>query len=66
MRCIMCQQHASFEHTVFQGTSPTTVRLCDSCATQVDATGHLAKIKSAPDHDAKSSAVAEFLKVVGQ
>ncbi len=66
MRCMMCGQHATFDHSVFQGTAPTTVRLCDGCVTEVDAPGHLAKIKAAPDHDAKSVAVAEFLKAVGK
>ncbi len=66
MRCMMCGQHATFDHSVFQGTAPTTVRLCDGCTDKVDAPGHLEKIKTAADHDAKSAAVAEFLKAVGK
>ena len=66
MRCIMCSAHATFEHTVFEGTTPTKVRLCDGCASKVDADRHLAAIKGASDHTAKSEAVSEFLKVVGK
>ncbi len=66
MRCMMCHQHATFEHTVFQGTSPVKVRLCEPCAGKVDATGQLAKIKAAPDHASKNAAVAVFLKAVGK
>jgi hypothetical protein len=66
MRCMMCNQHATFEHTVFQGTSPIKVKLCNACATKVDAPGQLAKIKAAPDHAAKNAAVTTFLKAVGK
>lgn len=66
MRCIMCGGHATFDHTVFQGTAATKVRLCDPCAGKVDADEHLAKIKQAPDHAAKSEAVNDFLKAVGK
>lgn len=66
MRCTMCDQHATFEHTVFQGTKPTRVRLCASCAGKVGADQHLAKIKGAADHDAKAAAIEAFLKAVGK
>jgi len=66
MRCNMCNQHATFEHTVFQGTAATKVRLCDGCATNVGAKQHVANIKTASDHDAKNAAVAAFLKAVGK
>jgi hypothetical protein len=66
MRCIMCGGHANFEHTVFRGTNPVKIRLCDPCAQKAQASDHLAKIKAAPDHAAKTAAVEQFLKVVGK
>ena len=66
MRCVLCEQHATFTHTVFQGASPTTVKLCPACAEKVQADQHMANIKSAPDKDAKSTAVTQFLKAVGK
>ena len=62
--CMKCRSHATFNHTVFQGTAPTTIKLCDDCAAQIDAEGHLANIKSAADHDAKTQAVDDFLAAV--
>ncbi len=66
MRCIMCGGHAIFDHTVFQGTTPVKVRLCDTCGDKVDIQKHLSLIKDASDHAAKTSAVEELLKVVGK
>lgn len=66
MRCIMCGGHATFTHTVFKGTSPHKVNLCDPCTQKAQATEHMAKIKAAPDRDAKSAAVDQFLKVLGK
>jgi len=66
MRCMLCGSHAEFEHTVFQGTSPTTVRLCDPCATKVQVQEKVTAIKSAPDKGAKQAAVAELLRAVGK
>lgn len=66
MKCNLCNQHATFEHTVFQGTTPTRVRLCAPCAGKVGAEQHLAKIKGAPDHSAKLAAVEAFLRAVGK
>ncbi len=66
MRCRMCGKHANFSHTVFRGTTPTTVRLCDGCREQTRAEEHIAAIKAASDRDAKSVAVGEFLKVLGE
>ncbi|MHC4550486.1 MAG: hypothetical protein ACYTEZ_17100 [Planctomycetota bacterium] len=66
MRCFICQQHATFDHTVFQGTSPTTVRLCPDCSVKVQAEQHVANIKSAPDRNAKNAAIAEFLRAIGK
>jgi hypothetical protein len=66
MRCTMCGGHATFDHTVFQGTTPIKVRLCDGCAQKASATDHMAKIKAAPDRAAKAAAVELFLKVLGK
>lgn len=66
MRCTMCGGHATLNQTVFKGTAPTTVRLCDPCAQKVDAREHLAAIKGAPDHSAKTAAIDRFLKAVGK
>ena len=65
MRCIMCGGHATWERTVFKGTNPTRVRLCDPCQAKVQADDRIARIKAAPDHDAKSAAVDEFLRELG-
>ena len=65
MRCVICKDHATFEHTVFKGTEPVKVRLCDACASKVEAEKHLSLIKDAPDHSAKNAAVEGFLKIVG-
>lgn len=66
MRCVMCTEHATWEHTVFKGTAPTKVRLCEDCAGKVGADGHLERIKAAPDHETKDQAVGEFLSAVGK
>jgi len=66
MRCVLCEQHATFTQTVFQGTSPTTVNLCPACAEKVQADQLVEKIKSAPDKNAKSTAVTQFLKAIGK
>jgi hypothetical protein len=65
MRCIVCGGHADWEQTVFKGTSPTRVRLCEPCQTKVQADEQIARIKAAADHDAKTAAVDEFLKDLG-
>ena len=65
MRCKMCGEHATWEHTVFQGTSPTKVRLCSGCEQKIQADEQLARIKAAPDRDAKLAAVDSFLREVG-
>ena len=66
MRCIICNDHAVFDRTVFQGTQATAVRLCNDCAAKVRAEEHMKAIKTAPDHDAKTAAVAEFLEELGR
>jgi hypothetical protein len=66
MRCIICSDHAVFDRTVFQGTKATAVRLCNDCAAKVRAEEHMNAIKSAPDHDAKTVAVSEFLRELGR
>jgi len=66
MRCMMCGGHATFNQTVFKGTAAYPVRLCDPCASKAHATEHMAKIKGAADHERKTEAVEEFLKVVGK
>lgn len=66
MRCIMCGEHASHDHTVFEGTTPVKVRLCGPCGDKVDIAKHISTIKSAPDHAAKTSAVEELLRAVGK
>ena len=65
MRCKMCGGHATWEHVVFRGTSPTKVRLCDPCRQNVKADEQLAQIKDATGHDAKNAAVDSFLKQLG-
>ena len=66
MRCMLCKGHATFDQTVFQGTAPTTVRLCNDCASKVNAQEHMAQIKGAQGHDAKTQAVSAFLKKLGK
>jgi hypothetical protein len=66
MRCIICNGHAVFDRTVFQGTKATAVRLCNGCAAKVRAEEHMSAIKSAPDHDTKTAAVSDFLNELGQ
>jgi len=66
MICIVCRKHATFEHTVFKGTSPVRVTLCQECSGKVGADAHLEKIKTAAKGDAKHAAVDEFLKAVGK
>ena len=66
MRCIICNGHAVFDRTVFQGTKATAVRLCNDCAAKVRAEAHMGAIKSAPDHDTKTAAVSDFLNELGQ
>jgi len=65
MLCMICHQHATLEHTVFQGTTPTKIKLCDACRSKTAADEHVARIKAAPDHDAKNAAVTGFLAAVG-
>ena len=66
MRCIICSDHAVFDRTVFQGTKATAVRLFGDCAAEVRGEEQMAGIKSAPDHDAKTVAVSEFLRELGR
>ena len=47
MRCIVCGGHATWERTVFKGTEPTRVRLCDACQAKVQADTRIARIKDA-------------------
>ena len=64
MRCMICHGPVVFERTVFNATTPTTVRLCNPCATKVDVMKHLEGIKAAADHQAKNEAVASFLAAI--
>lgn len=64
MICMVCHKHANFDHTLFQGTTPVPIRLCDPCSAQVGAQDHLAKIKGAPDKTAKHAAVDAFIAAV--
>ena len=66
MRCMLCHERGVFERTVFKGTAPTTVRLCEPCAMKIDVIGHLDKIHAAESHEAKTEAVGELLAAVGQ
>jgi protein-arginine kinase activator protein McsA len=66
MRCILCGSHATFTHTLFKGTTPYKVNLCEPCTQKSQANEHLAKIKGAHDHAAKGVAVDQFLKVLGK
>ncbi|MHC4954513.1 MAG: hypothetical protein ACYTGZ_11550 [Planctomycetota bacterium] len=50
---------------MFKGTAPTKVRLCAGCEQKIQADEQIARIKSAPDHDAKMAAVDDFLSKVG-
>jgi uncharacterized protein YlaI len=64
--CIVCKKHATFEHTIFKGTSPVKVCLCPECTEKSGAEAHIAKIKGTHDKAAKHAAVDEFLKAVGK
>ncbi len=64
MICMVCKKHASFDHTLFQGTNPVPVRLCPDCSSKVGAEDHLAKIKGAADKTAKRAAVDAFIAAV--
>lgn len=66
MLCMVCHKHATFQQTVFQGTLPTHIKLCEPCGTNVDINGRLDTISLAEDHEAKNEAVADLLKAVGQ
>jgi hypothetical protein len=66
MICIVCKKHASFEHTIFRGTSPVRVTLCPDCVQKTGAETHLAAMKGAADRDAKHAAADAFLKAVGK
>lgn len=59
------KKHADWEHAVFHGTTPTRVRLCLPCAEEKNADGHMERIRTASDHEAKNAAVAEFLGALG-
>ena len=65
MRCKMCGGHATWEHTVFKGTEPTRIRLCEPCKQKIQADEKLAVIKAAPDHDSKAAAVDSLLSELG-
>jgi hypothetical protein len=64
MRCNVCHGPVAFERTVFQGTKPTTIRLCEPCADKIDVLGHLDRIKGAADHAAKTEAIDGLLSAV--
>jgi len=64
MRCNVCHGPVVFERTVFRGTAPTTVRLCGTCADNVDVHTHVEAIKTAADHAAKDAAVVGFITAV--
>lgn len=64
MRCTACHGPVGFERSVFQGTKPTTVRLCTPCAESIDVMVHMDAIKVAPDHASKDAAVQAFLDAV--
>jgi hypothetical protein len=64
MRCNVCHGPVVFERTVFRGTQPTTIRLCDPCSDKVGVHGHVEAIKAAADHAAKDAAVADFISAV--
>ncbi|MHC4939603.1 MAG: hypothetical protein ACYTHK_11585 [Planctomycetota bacterium] len=65
MKCIVCGGHSTWERTVFKGMEPTRVRLCDACQAKVQADARIARIKDAPDKDAKMEAIDEFLRELG-
>ena len=65
MRCKMCGGHATWEHTVFKGTDPTRIRLCAPCEQKIQADEKLARIKAAPDSEAKDAAVDALLAELG-
>ena len=66
MICIVCHKHATFDHTVFKGTSPVRVSLCPDCTQKTGAETHLAAMKGAADRAAKHAAAEAFLKAVGR
>jgi hypothetical protein len=64
MRCNVCHGSVVFERTVFRGTAPTTIRLCQPCADKVDVHTHVEAIKNAGDHAEKDAAVAGLIAAV--
>ena len=64
MRCNACHAHAVFERSVFLGTKPETVRLCQPCADSIDVHKHMDAINEASDHEHKNAAVNAFLEAV--
>jgi len=66
MLCMVCHKHATFQQTVFRGTEPTHIKLCEPCGTTVDINGRLDAIGSAESHEAKNERVNELLKALGK
>ena len=64
MRCNACHGPVSFERSVFLGTKPETVRLCQPCADTIDVMTHMHAINEAGDHEEKNAAVGAFLDAV--
>ncbi len=66
MLCMVCHKRATFQQTVFQGTLPTHIKLCEPCGTNVDINNRLDAISTAESHDAKNERVAELLTMLGK
>ena len=66
MRCNVCHGHAVYQRTVFHGTAPMTVKLCEPCADRVGLVDHMHAIAIADDHAAKTAAVDALVDAVKQ
>ena len=66
MLCMVCHKRATFQQTVFQGTTPTHIKLCQPCGTTVDINSRLDAISTAEDHGVKNERVAELLTALGK
>jgi len=66
MHCDLCRNHATWEQTVFRGTQPVKVHLCETHKAQVQPEDQLAKIKGLQDKAAKLAAMDAFLASLGK
>ena len=63
MRCMKCSRPASFEHVIYQGSSPSRLRLCPECAAKVEAEARIERIRSAAA-DSRHAEVLDLMRAV--